>query len=80
MPAECTHVPAAPAGPRAEACEACGSTANLRACTECGYVGCCESQAGHNRAHALGEGHPVIRQLPLSGSSFTWCYTCGRYV
>ncbi|HJV04222.1 MAG TPA: UBP-type zinc finger domain-containing protein [Actinomycetota bacterium] len=76
----CEHVPEQPAEPRAGACEACRSTINLRACAQCGYVGCCESQQGHNRAHALGEGHPVIRSMPITPHSFTWCYEHGAYV
>jgi uncharacterized UBP type Zn finger protein len=76
----CPHVPERTADPGAAACERCGSEYNLRACAECGFVGCCESQSGHNREHALGESHPVIRSLPLGGDSFTWCYECGRYV
>ncbi len=77
---ECVHGPAQTAKPRADSCEACGSRFNLRACTECGYVGCCESQQGHNREHALGAKHPVIKSLPLKSGSFTWCYECNRYV
>jgi uncharacterized UBP type Zn finger protein len=76
----CTHVPAEIAHPRADRCEDCDSTFNLRLCTACGYVGCCESQLGHDRDHALETGHHVIRSLPLTTSSFTWCYACGRYV
>jgi monovalent cation/hydrogen antiporter len=76
----CEHLPADPAGPRAETCEACGSTFNLRACATCGYVGCCESQQGHDRAHAFGESHPVIRSMSISSHSFTWCYECEAYV
>lgn len=75
----CEHSPEQVAAPRAEACEGCGSTFNLRLCTACGYVGCCESQLAHDRSHALATGHPVIKSLPLSAGSFTWCYTCGRY-
>lgn len=76
----CTHIPGETAGPRSQTCEGCGSTYNLRVCTHCGFVGCCESQAGHNREHALAAGHPVLRSLPLSRHSFTWCYECRRYV
>ncbi|MGH2571980.1 MAG: UBP-type zinc finger domain-containing protein [Actinomycetota bacterium] len=76
----CEHVPEPAARPRAGACEDCGSGFNLRVCTECGYVGCCESQLGHDREHAMETGHPVIRSLPLSKDSFTWCYRCRRYV
>ncbi len=76
----CEHTPEVIAQPRAEACERCGSTFNLRLCTTCGYVGCCESQQAHDRTHALGARHPVIKALPLSEGSFTWCYSCERYV
>lgn len=76
----CTHFPAEPAGPRSGSCEECGATYNLRVCTHCGFVGCCESQLGHNRAHALEAGHPVLRSLPLGPHSFTWCYECRSYV
>ena len=76
----CAHAPEGVATPRADACEGCGSTFNLRLCTECGYVGCCESQQGHDRSHALEAGHPVIKFLPVADGSFTWCYSCERYV
>jgi len=76
----CAHIPEESVAPRAETCEGCGSSFNLRVCTHCGFVGCCESQLGHNRAHALAAGHPVLRSLPLGPRSFTWCYECRRYV
>jgi uncharacterized UBP type Zn finger protein len=66
--------------PRSLSCEECGSTFNLRLCTECGHVGPCESQEGHNNAHRRQSGHPVIRSLPLGRGSFTWCYECGNYL
>lgn len=78
-PTGCSHMTEDTASPRSTKCEECGSTFNLRICTECGHVGCCESQQGHNKAHYQATGHPVIRSLPL-GSHFTWCYECGRYV
>jgi len=68
------------AEPRTQRCEECASSFNLRICTECGHVGCCESQHGHNTAHARSSGHPVIKSFPVGPASFTWCYTCGRYV
>ena len=80
MTVACPHVPATTVEPRAAACEACSSATNLRACAACGHVGCCESQAGHNTAHAEASGHPVIRSLPLGDGSFTWCYVCRAYV
>ncbi len=78
--ATCTHERETVTPPRAEACEGCGSTFNLRLCTECGFVGCCESQRGHDRTHWKETGHAVIASLPLGEGSFTWCYACGRYV
>ena len=35
--------------------------------------------AGHGRAHALGQHHPVILQMP-AGKGFTWCYEENRYL
>ncbi len=49
---ECTHVPDEPAAPRGDRCEGCGSRFNLRVCTACGYVGCCESQQHPTYPHA----------------------------
>ncbi|MBI4214005.1 MAG: UBP-type zinc finger domain-containing protein [Chloroflexi bacterium] len=76
----CTHAPQTIAAPSGAVCEECGSQFSLRLCTECGHVGCCESQAGHARQHALTHHHPVIKSLPLSDEHFTWCYECNRYV
>ena len=73
----CAHAAETSAAPQAAACQDCGSRFNLRLCATCGQVGCCESQGGHARAHALSEGHPVIEQLP---DGFTWCYAERRYV
>lgn len=68
------------AAPRAEACEDCGLGGPIRMCATCGYVGCCESAAAHDTAHFEETGHPIIRQLPLSDASFTWCYECRDYL
>lgn len=76
----CGHGPVERATPRASSCEECGSRFNLRGCTHCGHVGCCESQAGHARAHALTEDHPVIEQMTGSGPGFAWCYAERKYV
>lgn len=75
----CTHVPPSIATPSGEVCEECGSTYNLRLCATCGHVGCCESQAGDARRHALAEDHPVIMSMP-AGTGFTWCYEDNGYV
>ncbi len=76
----CEHAPASPVAPRSNACEECGSAFNMRSCLTCGHVGCCESQAGHARDHALVEHHPVMEQVTGSGSGFAWCYEESRYV
>jgi len=78
-PNACAHVPATTAAPQADSCQECGSTYNLRLCATCGHVGCCESQAGDARAHALDSGHPIIYQMPAD-SGFIWCYTDRKYV
>jgi uncharacterized UBP type Zn finger protein len=75
----CEHVPETIAEASGNRCEECGSDNRLRLCATCGHVGCCESQAGHGRAHALASGHPVILQMP-AGQGFTWCYAENRYV
>lgn len=75
----CTHIPAERAAPAGDRCQECGSGFNLRLCATCGHVGCCESQAGHARAHALTTGHPVIYQMPAD-SGFIWCYKERAYV
>lgn len=80
MATTCPHLADAPVAPRAQACEGCGSTFNLRACTACGHVGCCESQQAHNTAHYRASGHAVIQSLPVGQGHFTWCYACNRYL
>ncbi len=76
---DCPHIPAERAAPAADQCQECGSGVNLRLCATCGHVGCCESQAGHARTHALSTRHPVIYQMP-AGSGFIWCYVERAYV
>jgi uncharacterized UBP type Zn finger protein len=76
----CIHFDGTTAEPRAEGCEGCGSAFNLRVCTTCGHVGCCESQKGHNTKHSRNTGHPVIKSLPLGEGHFTWCYACRAYL
>jgi len=76
---DCPHVPLEIPGPSGDRCEECGSRFNLRSCATCGHVGCCESQRGDARRHALASGHPVILSMP-AGTGFTWCYEERRYV
>ncbi len=75
----CPHHPAGLAAPQADECQECDSRVNLRMCASCGHVGCCESQAGHARAHALGGRHPIIYSVPV-GRGFAWCYEEDRYL
>lgn len=78
-PPACSHVPGVVAEPSGARCEECGSGFSLRMCATCGHVGCCESQAGDARRHALAEMHPVIVSMPV-GLGFTWCYEDNAYV
>jgi uncharacterized UBP type Zn finger protein len=78
---ECPHAShTANAEPRSERCETCGVSGPLRVCATCGYVGCCESSGAHDTGHWRQTGHPVIRSLPLTERSFTWCYACYDYL
>jgi uncharacterized UBP type Zn finger protein len=63
-----------------EICEECGASSPTRICLSCGHVGCCDSTSGHATAHAQASGHPLIRSLPISQQSFTWCYQCQAYL
>ncbi|HET8987095.1 MAG TPA: cation:proton antiporter [Humibacillus sp.] len=47
---------------------------HLRACAECGQVGCCNSSRGnHAEAHFHETGHPVMRSIE-PGEAWRWCY------
>lgn len=82
--ADCPH--GAPALSRAgvaaaaakRSCEACGERDDLRVCQTCGYVGCCESHAGHDTEHFERTDHPFIR--PREGKAWLWCYRCNAYL
>jgi uncharacterized UBP type Zn finger protein len=76
----CSHFDGTSATPSGERCEECGSTFNLRVCTTCGHVGCCESQKGHNTEHFQKSGHAIIKSMPVGEGHFTWCYLCKSYV
>jgi len=75
----CSHQPAQTASPNGQTCEECGSTWNLRMCTSCGHVGCCDSQAGDARRHYRETGHEVMTAMPV-GRGFVWCYEHDTYV
>lgn len=80
---ECTHIGVTNSAAleiNGAACAECGLNAPLRVCLTCGHVGCCESKNGHALAHSKASAHPLIRQLPISEKSFTWCYACNAYL
>ena len=61
-----------------DVCEDCveaGDTwVQLRLCTECGHVGCCDSSKNqHATKHFRRTKHPVVRSLE-PGETWTWCY------
>ena len=80
--AECPHIANVHPEPAvvSTACAECGAAGPTRVCLTCSHVGCCESSNGHATAHARARDHPIIRSLPLSSSSFTWCYECNAYL
>ncbi len=79
--APCNHVRAidAPADPRTlRGCEEClatgGHWVQLRACLDCGHVGCCDSSPGrHATAHFHATHHPVMASVE-PGATWGWCY------
>lgn len=79
---ECTHLKQTDSALEVATttCADCGVSAPTRVCLTCGHVGCCETTRGHALAHSQSSGHPLIRELPISERSFTWCYGCGAYL
>jgi uncharacterized UBP type Zn finger protein len=60
-------------------CEVCGINENIRLCTFCGAVHCCESGKGHDTDHFKETGHPII--IPVHAHyKFIWCYKCNAYL
>lgn len=57
------------------ACVELGDTwVNLRACVECGGIGCCDSSKNkHASAHARDHGHPTARSA-MPGERWVYCY------
>jgi CPA1 family monovalent cation:H+ antiporter len=80
---ECPHLKEAKSevlNQSSTACAECGIRHPTRVCMTCGHIGCCESADGHALAHSRSSGHPLIRELPISERSFTWCYDCNAYL
>ncbi|PFG41570.1 CPA2 family monovalent cation:H+ antiporter-2 [Isoptericola jiangsuensis] len=80
MTVDCPHltevVPVAPeARDVCPQCVAAGdSWVHLRACLECGHVGCCDSSPNtHATRHFRTSGHALVRSLE-PGEHWGWCY------
>ena len=75
----CSHIATLSAVPRtSDVCDECiarGDTwVHLRACLECGHVGCCdESKNKHATRHYRATGHPLIQSIE-PGEDWIWCY------
>ena len=75
----CQHLKESPrAKPRAQGCEEClkmGDTwVHLRACLECGQVGCCDSSRNkHATKHFHATKHPLMQSIQ-PGEDWIWCY------
>ena len=78
-PLTCSHVDRIRyVRPSSSGCDDClrmGDTwLQLRMCTECGYVGCCDSSKNkHAIAHFRATHHPVARSIE-PGEEWAWCY------
>ena len=47
---------------------------HLRLCTECGYVGCCDSSKNkHATKHFMQTNHPIIKSQER-GEKWQWCF------
>ena len=60
-------------------CQKCNVTENLRICTSCGSVHCCESSNAHNTEHFKKTNHAIIKPIHCD-YDFTWCYKCNAYL
>ena len=76
---ECGHLDqVGDPSPSAEVCEECVTVEDtwpdLRMCTVCGYVGCCDgSKNKHMMKHYEATGHPIIKPYN-SRMTWMWCY------
>ncbi|NIP61478.1 MAG: hypothetical protein GWN01_05085 [Nitrosopumilaceae archaeon] len=83
MGEKCIHLIKSPTSkPKSTICQGCEKEhlpwVALRCCTECGYVGCCESSLGkHSEKHYQETGHPVIESM--EDNPWKWCYVHKKY-
>jgi len=83
-PRTCSHFPTPDVHvPDPTSCRPCEEQGErwlkLRMCLTCGTVGCCDSSAGHARAHFEATGHPLIRSIE-PGETWAWCYPDEAYL
>ena len=72
--AACPHFDGKVHEPLGDTCQECGSDFNLRVCTACGHVGCCDSSPGrHATKHFQHTTHPVMASYE-PGERWAWCY------
>lgn len=81
MAEDCVHIPdeLGTVQPQAEGCQEClamgSSWVHLRACVECGHVGCCDASPHHHAdAHfRSNRDHPLIRSFE-PGEAWWYCF------
>ena len=80
MTTTCEHlgqiapVPPETTGECPECVAAGGTWVHLRACLECGHVGCCDSSPmRHATEHHKESGHPIMRTFE-AGETWRWCF------
>ncbi|HMA25060.1 MAG TPA: UBP-type zinc finger domain-containing protein [Gemmatimonadaceae bacterium] len=77
--ADCRHIDTVqrvpPASRVCDECVAMGDRwVHLRACLNCGHVGCCDySKNKHATKHFHATGHPLIQSIE-PGESWIYCY------
>jgi uncharacterized UBP type Zn finger protein len=75
----CHHLQESPrVKPHGHGCEEClkmGDTwVHLRACLECGHIGCCDSSKNkHATKHFHATKHPLMQSIQ-PGEDWIWCY------
>ena len=79
MANQCTHLDMIKdVQPRTNGCEDClelGMTwMHLRACMECGHVGCCDNSPGkHATKHFHATQHAIMQSIE-PGEDWMWCF------
>ncbi|WP_127131549.1 UBP-type zinc finger domain-containing protein [Georgenia sp. SYP-B2076] len=77
----CSHLDTIDHGVTADGAPGCvdclamgGQWLHLRACQQCGHIGCCDSSPNrHARVHSHDVGHPVVRSYE-PGEAWYYCF------